>query len=246
MAASVSQMIQASTFLGSKVAPVARATAAKPQAKFAVFAAKADRPLWCPGIPAPSYLDGSLPGDFGYDPLSLSNSPDKLKWMVQAELQNARWAMLGVAGMLSVDLLQGILPDNVPQWYDAPLLADVYPAEWKSLFIIQMILMGFVEARRWADINTPGSANVDPVFNNNKLPDSGTPGYPGGMFDPLGFSKGNLEESKWKELRNGRLAMVASLGMFIQYDATGKSPLTNLADHLADPWHNNVCALLPF
>ena len=28
--------------------------------------------------------------------------------------------------------------------------------------------------------------------------------YPGGIFDPFGFSKGNLAEYKLKELKNGR------------------------------------------
>ena len=44
----------------------------------------------------------------------------------------------------------------------------------------------------------------------------------GGAFDPLGWSKGNLEELKVKELKNGRLAMIAFLGFVAQYGATGK------------------------
>ena len=48
---------------------------------------------------------------------------------------------------------------------------------------------------------------------------------PGGAFDPLGWSKGNLEELKVKELKNGRLAMVAFLGFVAQYGATGMARL---------------------
>jgi len=34
-------------------------------------AAEPDRPLWFPGSTPPPWLDGSLPGDFGFDPLGL-------------------------------------------------------------------------------------------------------------------------------------------------------------------------------
>lgn len=38
--------------------------------------------------------------DFGFDPLGLGKNETALKWYTQAELQNGRWAMLGVAGIL--------------------------------------------------------------------------------------------------------------------------------------------------
>ena len=41
-------------------------------------------------------------------------------------------------------------------------------------------------------------------------------GYPGGIFDPLGFSKGDFQSAKTKEIKNGRLAMVAFVGFTIQ------------------------------
>ena len=62
----------------------------------------------------------------------------------------------------------------------------------------------------------PGSANVDPIFSNNSLPSDNSPGYPGGIFDPFGWSKGDLETLKLKEIKNGRLAMFASLGFYAQ------------------------------
>ena len=48
----------------------------------------------------------------------------------------------------------------------------------------------------------------------------------GPFFDPLGFSRGDkqtFKEYQEKEVKNGRLAMLAFLGFFAQYAATGES-----------------------
>lgn len=185
---------------------------------------------WFPGSDVPSHLSSStLPGNFGFDPLNLGKEPEALKWYAQAELQHARWAMLGVAGVLGAEL-------TGHDWFTAG--SQEYFADGKTLFAIQMFLMAWVEIRRYQDYRKPGSANQDPIFTNNKLPDGNEPGYPGGIFDPAGFAKGDINSLKLKEIKNGRLAMVAFLGFVAQHAATGKGPLTNLADHLADPFAN--------
>lgn len=164
------------------------------------------------------------------DPLGLGKDEDQLKWYAQAELQNARWAMLGVAGILVAEL-------TGHDWYTAGAQSTF--ADTKTLFAIEFFLMAWVETRRLQDMRKPGSVNQDPIFTNNKLPDGNEPGYPGGIFDPAGFAKGDLTTLKLKEIKNGRLAMTAFLGFVAQHAATGKGPLANLADHLAAPFSNH-------
>ena len=97
-----------------------------------------------------------------------------------------------------------------------------------------MLAMNWAEVRRWQDIKNPGSVSEDPAFGAKyKLP-QGVVGYPGGIFDPLGYAKGDVAKLKAKEIANGRLAMVAFV--------TGVGPVANLMAHMADPAHANVFA----
>lgn len=225
----------AKPFLGSKVAVARTFRSTRAAAPLNVVARDAP---WLPGLEAPAYLDGTLSGDNGFDPLGLGKNPDYLNWFVHAEVFHGRTAMAGVAGVLIPDLLSTIGILDTPVWAQAGAVEYFAPAS--SLFWVQFLLSGFVEHRRLQDILKPGSVNQDPFFPGNKLPD-GEVGYPGGIFDPLGYSKGgNLKELKEKEIANGRLAMLAFIGFQSQYILTGVRPTENLFDHLADPFHVNV------
>jgi Chlorophyll A-B binding protein len=118
--------------------------------------------------------------------------------------------MLGVAGCLVPELLTKAGVADLPVWSEAG--KGVYYTDAVTLFLIQGILMNWVEVLRWQDIKNPGSVNADPIHNTTgfgmpyKLTSTEV-GYPGSrFFDPLGMSANPaaFAVNKVKEIKNGR------------------------------------------
>eukprot|EP00242_Pyramimonas_sp_CCMP2087_P005651 CAMPEP_0198212276 /NCGR_PEP_ID=MMETSP1445-20131203/25619_1 /TAXON_ID=36898 /ORGANISM="Pyramimonas sp., Strain CCMP2087" /LENGTH=252 /DNA_ID=CAMNT_0043886685 /DNA_START=39 /DNA_END=797 /DNA_ORIENTATION=+ len=240
IARTVSLTARTSVVQGKKVRNVAR-TAAPQAARGVLQVRAASKAVWFPGNPGAAHLDGTLPGDYGFDPLSLGSDAEMLKWFQQAELMHCRWAMVGAAGILLPEVATIFGAGDLPVWFEAgEQLNGTQFTDGVTLFWIQMLLMNWVEVRRFMDMKNPGSQNQDPIFPQFAV--TGTEvGYPGGRwFNPFSMAATDekMVEYKTKEVKNGRLAMVAMVGFATQAFVTGQGPVANLMQHMADPAHN--------
>lgn len=163
-----------------------------------------------PFLPRPALLDGTLPGDRGFDPFNFASDPSALQWQRKAEIKHARLAMLAAAGWPLAELLHKPIAeafnlpallasgDRVPSILNDGLSHAAFPAFW----------IGAIAAAALIEIGESVEENFSVRINPAEM-----------GFDPLGLG-GKTEEQQHlmqeAELFNGRLGMLAITGFAIQ------------------------------
>merc|ERR1712083_944151 len=159
-----------------------------------------ERPLWLgPYTGAvPSYLDGSLVGDYGWDTSGLSTTPEALLRNRDLELIHARWAMAGALGAL--------LPELLSIYAGTPLAEPVWFKAGAQIF---------------------SAGGLDYLGNPSLI-------HAQSIVAILGFQVLLMGLSEGYRMAGGPLGE-ASEGIYAQALVTGKGPVSNWLEHLADP-----------
>ena len=184
----------------------------------------------------PAYLDGTYPGDYGYDTMRLSADPERFAVYREQELIHARWAMLGLLGVSVPEIVGKI---GKP-WFEvgADIFSDdglnylgnpsaIHAQSIIAVVATQVIFMGLIESYRLN--GGPAGDGLDSL-------------HPGGpFFDPFNLAEDpeKFAELKVKEIKNGRLAMFAMLGVYVQALYTHEGPIANWKAHIAAPFEAN-------
>jgi hypothetical protein len=191
---------------------------------------------------APATLDGSLPGDVGFDPCFLSTKqadlmakyfnglfPDDnvqisgLSWYREAELIHGRIAQLAVLGCIFPSIWH--FPGDEKVGLDAFSYTNPLEAPDHIPFIGTIQILTFMvcmEFRRIRIIQREGA---------NYQPGDFKWGQGEGRWNPFGFdySEEEYRAKQIQETKHGRLAMIAFFGLILQANVSGVGILDQLA-----------------
>lgn len=181
-----------------------------------------------PFLNRPSKLDGSLPGDAGFDPLGFSDGFDEalLKYR-EAEIKHGRLAMLAAAGWPISELLDKKIAASL----DLPTVLD---ATDRAPSLLNGGL-GKISPLYWGSVLALASAIELYGIKRGPGDVSGDLG-----FDPLGLYPDSPDarfEMQTKEIKNGRLAMMGVLGFSVQEAVTRMGVIDETPVFFSPPFH---------
>eukprot|EP00437_Effrenium_voratum_P004123 CAMPEP_0181423024 /NCGR_PEP_ID=MMETSP1110-20121109/13916_1 /TAXON_ID=174948 /ORGANISM="Symbiodinium sp., Strain CCMP421" /LENGTH=648 /DNA_ID=CAMNT_0023546139 /DNA_START=71 /DNA_END=2017 /DNA_ORIENTATION=+ len=185
-------------------------------------AGEKSKPVMSTAIPfleVPAHLrnvptDPSLVGDLGFDPLGLGADEyinevlenfgvefDAMRWNREAELMHGRVSMLAVFKVMVDSSFPGVMPQEqaIPSslWELVQMMALLEAFRGYRLFVNQDLIAGDL------------GLGAGPMPNGWKM-----------SWD---MTIQELAEKQYKEVQNGRLAMLAFAGMATQYFLTGRA-----------------------
>ena len=174
-----------------------------------------ERDMWLGAMTVPPpHLDGSVPGDQGFDPLGLGVDPARLAWYQEAELAHGRWAMAAVVGVVAAEAVGA-----APWWSVGAAPSRALPVN--ALLAIQFSSMSVLELKRLRGFLATGESGVWSSF----------------PFDPLGLRS---DANRVAEVKHGRLGMLAFAGIAAQAVVYRAGALVALRDHVDDPFGCNL------
>jgi Chlorophyll A-B binding protein len=168
----------------------------------------ADMSKSLPFLTYPKNLKGYV-GDVGFDPLSFSENFD-MKWLRESEIKHGRSSMLATLGFVMQEFW------TIPGYQHVDD-SNMGPTVVGASAMLQIVFwMGVLEF--WTN---KGNVTMETMFSDPAR----VPGNLG--FDPMGLAKGKSEaeiaEMQLKEIKNGRLAMLAIGGMIHHNWVTGEA-----------------------
>merc|ERR1711904_752517 len=197
------------------------------------------RPLYLPDIEPPAWLDGSMVGDRGFDPLGLSKPTEFIQMGIDQLDQNKAVNKPGSAVGTITPIVDEVSGDSLSPYSEAFGIqrfreCELIHGRWCMLATLGIIVgetasgvswqnAGAVtlEGAQYAGIKLPFDVTqvsyieailmlgVEVLRNTER--DLEKRCYPGGAFDPLGFAEDPEKSGNLKEaeIRHCRLAMVA-------------------------------------
>lgn len=161
---------------------------------------------------ATTTLDGTMVGDVGFDPLGLSINEEympygSIKWFREAELQHGRVAQVAWLGFIFPNIYNFGSDANHNFAETNALAALTKVPGWGIVQIA--IFIGALEYQRFQKFKSDAPA--------------GDFGLGQGGFNPFGFQYTEEEyaDKQLQEMKHGRLAMLAILGVWWQGILTG-------------------------